>query len=129
MKFNKGLDFKKLYRTYFEEHLQDFIKSYIDDYIEFDEVGIQEIMKDNEFTTLKEVRNYLYDNYNEDNIYEANRDYIEKVVNKDLQNVYDDSFEEVKTTTKNVVNKFNNLVNDIYFNYDIKKSRSWHVSY
>lgn len=128
MKFNKGLDFEKLYRTYFEEHLQDFIKSYIDDYIEFDEVSIQEIMEDNEFTTLKEVRNYLYENYNEDDIYEANRDYIEKQVNKDLQIIYDESFEKVKSTTKNVVNKFNNLVNDIYFNYDIKKSRSWHTS-
>lgn len=126
MKFNKGLDFEKLYRIYFEEHLQDFIKSYIDYYIEFDEVGVQEIMEDNKFTTLKEVRNYLYNNYNEDDIYEANSDYIEKEVNKNLQIIYDESFEKVKDTTKNIVNNFSNLLNDIYFNYDIKNSRSWH---
>lgn len=128
MKFNKGLDFEKLYRNYFEDYLQDFIKSYIDDYIEFDVVGVQEIMEDNEFTTLKEVKNYLYNNYNEELIYEYNRDYIEKVVNKELQTIYDESFEEVKATIKNVINKFNNLVDDIYFNYDIKISRSWHIS-
>jgi hypothetical protein len=124
MRFNRGLNYEDLYESYYNENKEDLINSYIDDFLEFYEDEVNDIMLENNFTTIKQVRDYLYNSYD----YETFKDIIEDEVDKQLQDIYDKSFDIVKSTTKNIIDKFNNLIDDkAYLSYKINVSRSWNA--
>ena len=62
MKWNKGLDYEELYHNYFNLHKEEYIESSVQDCLT-DESYIQDIMEDNDFTTIEEVKGYLYDTF------------------------------------------------------------------
>ena len=126
MKWNRGLDFDKIYRHYFETHRDEYLDSYLSDRLE-DEDYLQYIMDDNDLSTQEEAKEFIINDVNDSDLYEYFEDDIETSCDEELQYTYDNSYNKVNKLISNIIDKFNNEFENIEFDYSVQSSRSWNA--
>lgn len=124
MKNNRGIDLIDLYEKYYKYHDDELVENRVKYDLE-DEYYIQDIMNDNEFTTIEEVKDYLYNYYNNCD-WDTFEDEIKEAVNSELETTYNDSFIEVRDLTEDFLHNLEKLTN-LNITLKIKESHSWNA--